>query len=95
MCVRNFWKLYKNNDYQPIEFDHDGSVQTKIDNELKAEVISLSNLDEIENEFDFYLQKYGEGRFHIHQELLDRIEKNGLIISKTRSLKERILRVYH
>ena len=28
--VKNFWELYKNNDYRPIEFDRQGSVQEKL-----------------------------------------------------------------
>lgn len=35
--VRNFWMLFKNNEYKAIEYRDDGIVQEKIDNDLQDE----------------------------------------------------------
>lgn len=49
--INNFWELYKNNGYKPIEFEFQGNVQKKIDNELKDEVKELGKLLDIEEKF--------------------------------------------
>lgn len=46
----NFWPIYKANDYKPIEFDSQGNVQDKIDNNLEKEVQKLGQLQAIETE---------------------------------------------
>lgn len=50
--VRNFWELYRNNDYNPIEFQNEGKVQEKIDNELNEEIDRLNDLKKIKQKFD-------------------------------------------
>lgn len=50
--VKNFWKLYKANDYAPIEYNNQGSVQAKIDNDLREEVKKLNMLIDLEKEFN-------------------------------------------
>lgn len=50
--IKNFWQLYKNNDYTQIEFSGQGNVQDKIDNNLKKEVRKLERLLEIKKEFE-------------------------------------------
>ena len=40
----NFWRIYEHNDYKPIEFDNQGDVQSKIDNNMSGEVIELESL---------------------------------------------------
>ncbi|MEC4027451.1 P-loop NTPase fold protein [Myroides odoratimimus] len=42
--VRNFWKLYSNNSFEPIEYRDSGVVQDKIDEDLSEEVEELNNL---------------------------------------------------
>lgn len=54
--VKNFWELYKNNDYRPIEFDRQGSVQEKIDNCFINEIKLLDELKYIKN----YLNRGGK-----------------------------------
>lgn len=50
--VSNFWELYRNHDYNPIEFTNEGNVQEKINNELKTEIANLNILKGIEHKFD-------------------------------------------
>ena len=46
----NFWRLYKANGYEPIEFDNQGNVQEKIDNNLVEECKLLDKLLKIQKE---------------------------------------------
>lgn len=50
--VKNFWRLYKANDMNPIEFNFEGNVQEKIDSDLTDEIKKLEQLEEIEEEID-------------------------------------------
>ncbi|MDR2232948.1 MAG: hypothetical protein LBE56_07480, partial [Tannerella sp.] len=50
--MKNFWKLYQNNNYKMIEFHGQGNVEEKIKNNLDNEVNDLNTLLEIEREFD-------------------------------------------
>lgn len=50
--VRNFWELYRNHEYNQIEFTNEGNVQEKINNELVTEIAQLNKLKEIEGRFD-------------------------------------------
>lgn len=50
--VKNFWRLYKANDMNPIEFNFEGIVQEKIDSDLTDEIKKLEQLEEIEEEID-------------------------------------------
>lgn len=50
--IQNFWKLYENNNYKPIEFQNQGNVQEKIDRGLVDEVKQLEKLLQIKKDFD-------------------------------------------
>lgn len=50
--INNFWKLYQNNNYKPIEFERQGDVSEKINNNLEGEVNDLNTLLDIERQFD-------------------------------------------
>ncbi|KAA6318376.1 hypothetical protein EZS27_031604 [termite gut metagenome] len=52
ILIKNFWELYKNNSYKPIEFQNQGNVEKKIQSNLNKEVQDLNKLLEIEREFD-------------------------------------------
>ena len=52
--TKNFWVLYKHNDYTSIQFDNQGNVQKKIENNLTEEVEKLHKLLEIKKEFEEY-----------------------------------------
>jgi len=50
--VKNFWKLYQNNNYKPIEFHGQGDVSKKITNNLEDEINALETLLKIERQFN-------------------------------------------
>lgn len=51
ICVRNFWKLYENNDYDGIPFDRQGDVKNMIDTDLVYPIGLLENLESHKDEF--------------------------------------------
>lgn len=46
----NYWQLYKSNNYQPIQYDNQGPVQEKIDNNLIDEITKLDEMKQIEKD---------------------------------------------
>lgn len=50
--VRNFWRLYKRNDYEQIFYEGMGNVQEKIDTALRDEVGKLDRLEAIDEEYE-------------------------------------------
>lgn len=50
--VANFWKLYKANNFNAIEFDRQGNVQDKIKKGLNAEVNMLEAIQSIQNDIE-------------------------------------------
>lgn len=48
----NFWRIYEQNDYKPIEFDNQGDVQSKIDNNMSYEVVELESLLRLQTEVE-------------------------------------------
>lgn len=56
--VKNFWKLYKANGFQPISFEDDGDVQGKIDAGLMDEVSRFDEAMAIEGNFHTLKSKY-------------------------------------
>ena len=46
----NFWQLYKANDFKQIEFNNQGDVQEKINNNLEEEVKKLKKMKDIKRE---------------------------------------------
>ena len=97
MRVKNFWKLYKANDYAPIEYNNQGSVQAKIDNDLQEEVKKLNILIDIEKDFnDLYSDSKSslpsEKSVYIAQynRCLTAIDNIGLYVKFTGHLRARI-----
>ncbi len=96
--VKNFWRLYENNNYKPIEFQNQGNVQEMIDDELFREVEKLNELLSIEVQFNEYengrIEKRHrvENRYYLnqYQKLLNRIDNIALYISKTGDIKKKI-----
>ena len=70
--VKNFWELYKNNGYRPIEFDGQGNVQEKIDNCFVNEIKLLYQLK--------YIKKYLNRGGKVNDKLKRLFEKNNLYI---------------
>ncbi len=50
--VRNFWRLYKRNNYKQIFYEGMGNVQEKIDNALREEISKLDRLEAIERGYE-------------------------------------------
>lgn len=50
--VANFWKLYKANNFNAIEFNRQGNVEDKIKKGLNAEVNMLEAIQSIQNEIE-------------------------------------------
>lgn len=70
--VKNFWELYKNNDYRPVEFDGQGNVQEKIDNCFMNEIKLLYQLK--------YIKKYLSRGGKVNDKLKRLLDKNDLNI---------------
>ena len=95
--VKNFWKLYKNNNFNPIEFRHQENVQEKIDNNLDEEAKQLDELLNIEKEYNSYNEKQEKTPTNTHRQflspyrdLLSRIDKNRLYITLRQKIKDKI-----
>lgn len=79
--INNFWELYKYNDYKPIEFNNQGNVQMKIDNNLVEEADKLHKLLDIKKEFEEYEKE---------RETTPRKEGNSFYIEKYQTYKDMI-----
>ena len=74
--MRNFWQLYKANNYQMIRFEHQGNVQEIINNDLIKEVRELDELRSLEYEIRS-VQRLARGSSRIQraEKIIERIEK--------------------
>ena len=72
LCIKNFWRLYSNNAYSPIEFDNQGNVQDKINNNFINEIPKLEEL--------LYLKKQIIDDNIINDKLIDQLNNNNLYI---------------
>lgn len=79
--VKNYWMLYKYNEYSAINFENQGNVQNKIDNCFRDEIRQLKELLYIKEQID----KTGA----INDELTNKFESNNLYIK----LRGDILRI--
>lgn len=88
--VRNFWTLYKNNNYTPIEIEREWNVQELINDDLRELMKPFNQLSEIQSELQCIikdkLQTQKEKQEQIHS-LLSKVEKIPLHIA----LKEELL----
>ena len=71
--VKNYWELYKNNGYRPIEFEGQGNVQEKIDNNFKKEIKQLRQLH--------YIKKEILQQGYVEKDIKEMFESNDLYIS--------------
>ncbi|KJJ87145.1 hypothetical protein M573_110066 [Prevotella intermedia ZT] len=74
----NFWQLYKANDFKQIEFNNQGDVQEKINNNLEEEVKKLKKMKDIKRE----VLKIPEEVTPIHAEEIERYKKSLLQYKK-------------
>lgn len=102
--ARNFWRLFKANEYKPIEFDKQGSVQAKIDNDLNNEISQLEELEQIKQELKSLRTNVKSNRLSVKQaqlrigQLERKLSKiplyirlNGKIREEINKLKEELL----
>ena len=92
--VRNFWQLYKSNEYEYIEVENRGNVQTIIDGNLEDLMSDLQQVINIEQEFEV-LKKTDTKEKHTDnidkcKVLIDRIDSIELNIKRNRILKNNI-----
>lgn len=80
--VKNYWQLYKYNDYLAIEFRNQGVVEEKIDKCFESEVEQLNELLQIKEKID--------NKEVINDELISRFEKNNLYIKLRGKIQEKI-----
>ncbi len=61
VLIRNFWKLYKGNEFKPIVFEHDGVVQSKVDDSLINELYRYEIYEHIEADYQLQKEEYLKG----------------------------------
>lgn len=86
--VRNFWELYENNGYEPIEFENQGSVQDKISSNLVTEHKMLDEIHSIESQAKLITpsQETLVSSFGQIRNLLERLNANTLYIKKRKEV---------
>lgn len=82
--ARNFWKLYENNGYEAIEFQNQGSVKEKIENNLVSEVEMLNEILSIESQINSLVisEETLKSSEKTLKKLSDQLEANTLYIRK-------------
>ena len=70
--VKNYWMLYKYNEYSAINFENQGNVQNKIDNCFRDEIRQLKEL--------LYIKEQIDETGAINDELTNKFENNNLYI---------------
>lgn len=70
--VKNYWMLYKYNEYSPIKFENQGNVQNKIDNCFRDEIQQLREL--------LYIKEQIIETGSTNNELINMFESNSLYI---------------
>lgn len=88
--VRNFWEIYRNNEFNQIEFTNEGNVQEKINNELKTEIDNLNTLKGIQLKLDEIrknLKIKNKVKIKKCEQLLENLDKVKLYIRFTGSLR--------
>lgn len=82
--ARNFWKLYENNGYEAIEFQNQGSVKEKIENNLVSEVEMLNEILSIESQINSLVisEESLKSSEKTLKNLSDKLKANTLYIKK-------------
>lgn len=62
-CVRNYWQLYKHNQYKPIEFDNQGVVTEIINSNFVEETEKLNKLIQIDKEVEEFVHDIRDGKY--------------------------------
>lgn len=94
--TRNFWELYKNNSFKPIQFENQGNVQDMIDSDLQRPMQQFLELRTIKSDFQRLKTKAARStrsKTHyvkLYKKLDERIINNGLFIKLTGDLRNEI-----
>ena len=73
--VRNFWRIYMENNYMPIEFTHQGNVQNIINNNLEIQINQLNTLKKYESDLkEMILNPNNTMNFSTHRSNKEKIE---------------------
>lgn len=91
--VRNFWQIYEMNNYNPIEFENQGSVQAKIDTNLEYEYNQLKEILSIESDVDSIIisQENIVNAYKIIKKSLKILESNTLYIKKREEVRKSLM----
>ena len=57
-CVKNFWKIYKHNDFKIIESEGDWNAEIEIKDNLKGLITLLNNIKKVRDRFYTIKKKY-------------------------------------
>jgi len=92
--VRNFWSIFEANNYEPIEFQNQGSVQAKIDSDLVMERKLLDEILDIESVVNSITisQDSFVDTYKILRDSLERLSSNTLYIKKNGDVRKSILK---
>ena len=91
--VSNFWELYKANDYKTIQFNMQGNVQQKIDNNLVDEIKQLKLIKGIEREVSLIpseIEELSDSEKSENKEQLNYLQKQLRAIKLNISLKDEV-----
>ena len=91
--VRNFWSIFEMNNYEPIEFQNQGSVQAKIDSDLVIERQLLDEIFEIEsivNSITISSENFVDAYKDL-KDSLERLDNNTLYIKKKGDVRKVLL----
>ena len=83
--VKNFWRLFKNNDYQPLIFESDVNIQEIIKNCFKEQIKQLEELESIKQE----IEKSGK----INQANISSFSNNPLKIALWSEINNKIIEI--
>lgn len=94
--VRNFWKIYSANDYNPIGFTNQGIVQDFINNNLVVQISQLNQLNSYESQLqDMILNPNDKMNYKVstsNKDEIARIKQNIDDIKLNIALKYKLLR---
>ncbi|MCM1297090.1 MAG: KAP family NTPase [Muribaculaceae bacterium] len=79
LVVKNFWVLYKANNYEPIPYENDGTYNEKINNALSDEVKRYDILLHLRYDYVDLLEQKDDGRITI-----------GIFNAKVQEIKDRM-----
>lgn len=91
--VSNFWELYKANDYKTIQFNMQGNVQEKINNNFIEEMKLYKDIKDIEEKvasIPAQSNDMSEEEINIYKERLVELKKQLRVIKLKISLKDKV-----